>query len=125
MDKLNEAFKILRKSGFIAKQNFQCCNSCAGYAIASHVNDKITKKQEYKRKIRGAVFYNRQDTARMKKYGKLYINYGPIGTTGHGVVGETYEAIGSAITTVLTACNLKWEWSGNPDERILVIDPGE
>lgn len=35
--KLNLAFKALRKLGYIAKQSFMCCSSCAGAQMGHDV----------------------------------------------------------------------------------------
>ena len=44
--KINNMFKLLRRKGYIARQNFNCCSSC-GWAEIGEVEK--------------AVFYHRQD----------------------------------------------------------------
>jgi hypothetical protein len=57
-EKLNKAFRELRKLGYTAKQNFMCCQNCAWHALS----DEEAKK---------AVFYHRQDSDSWGSYGKL------------------------------------------------------
>jgi len=45
---LTKAFAALRKAGYFARQNFQCCQSCAWAAVPEAKEDK-------------AVFYHNQD----------------------------------------------------------------
>ena len=45
---ITDAFKALRKEGYWARQNWQCCQSCGWAAIPGQKDDK-------------AVFYHRQD----------------------------------------------------------------
>jgi hypothetical protein len=50
--KLNNAFSKLRKAGYIAKQNFMCCNSCAW--------------AEFSEEVEKVVFYHAQNTPDIK-----------------------------------------------------------
>ena len=113
--KLNAAFANLRKQGFIARQNFACCGSCAGYEISTYVKDLKPARQA---KVKGAITYNRQDG--QAAFGRLYIGFGPVGVHGVGDFGLPAEEVGKALVEALTAQGLQVEWNGNPDERVKV-----
>jgi hypothetical protein len=124
--KLTAAFKILRAQGFIARQSFSCCSSCAGYEIATDVG----KMPESRRaKIKGCVFYTRQDArdvdAQMRRrWNKdrpvLYIAYGPISVHEQGDFGLPAAECGKLVTEALRAEGLGIEWDGNPNTKIRV-----
>lgn len=59
---LTAAFKTLRSEGYFARQNFWCCQSCGWNAIPEH-------------KSSNAVFYHRQDRARLDQTGKCFISW--------------------------------------------------
>ncbi len=118
-DKLNAAFKNLRKQGFIAKQNFQCCNSCAGYEIATQVKEMPEAKRA---KVKGVVTYNRQSTERAFHprwgNGHLLITYGPVTVDEVGEFGLPTVEVGNALKAALEEQGLKVKWDGNPDSCI-------
>jgi hypothetical protein len=62
--RLNEAFKDLRKSGYFARQNFQCCQSCAWAAIPEEKEEKV-------------VFYHQQDAARKEDKWQIWLQCVP------------------------------------------------
>lgn len=128
--KLSAAFKALRKAGFIAKQSFSCCGSCAGYDIATQVKEMTPAKQA---KVKGTVFYTRQDAANLRGderrwpyrggSSKLFLAYGPVSVHEVGEFGMPTEAAGQAVVEALKASGLEVEWSGSPDEKIVVVLP--
>lgn len=91
-DKITKAFRDLRKSGYFARQNFWCCQSCAWSAVPEH-------KQER------AVFYHRQDTQDLIKRDEVYLAW----------VGD-----GNEIKNILESNGLEVEWNGATSQRILV-----
>src|SRR5574343_111634 len=118
-DRLNAAFKAMRKAGLIARQSFSCCGSCGGYEIARQVTAMIDAG---KPEPTGCVFYHRQDTARFSKGGDLFLAYGQIGTQKHGDIGMTTEQVGKAVVKCLHDAGLEYEWDGDENTRILVIN---
>jgi hypothetical protein len=119
---LSNAFKALRKLGLIAKQNFSCCGSCAGYALATRVSEMPEAKRN---KVKGIVFYHRQDAERLPLGGETYLSYGQVGTQAWGDIGEPTVWIGEQIVKVLREHGLEAEWDGQPETRILVRFPGK
>jgi|688.fasta_scaffold869179_2 hypothetical protein len=89
---LSLAFKHLRKKGYFARMNFQCCQSCGWAAVAEQQADK-------------AVFYHAQDHESFKEGEDLFLAWS----------GNAYEIIG-----ILHRRGLICEWNGRKDSRILI-----
>lgn len=123
-EKLNLAFKKLRKMGFIAKQSFMCCNSCGSATIAHELNEHLDKGGK---KPLGAVFYCRQvgliQRDGQRQYAsKLNLQFGSISTGKHGEVGLPTEEVGAQVVKVLESFGLFVNWNGDPNESI-EVDP--
>jgi hypothetical protein len=126
--KLNQAFALLRKQGFIARQNFSCCQSCAGCEIANKVSANLDKGMDPKA-FKGCVFYTKQDGEALKPYGRhnqdrfthMYLSYGPVDTDKHGSQGLNSKEVGQALLQVLTSVGIEVEWDGNENTRIAVL----
>ena len=58
---LNAAFRLLRRRGYFAAQNFCCCQSCAWEEVPGN-GDK-------------AVFYHKQSAARLAESGECYLSW--------------------------------------------------
>lgn len=115
-NKLLEVFKELRKEGFLARANFMCCRTCAGYDLAC----RAEKLYDQGKEIKGAVFWTRQDEQDFRRSNKMYIAYGPLGTKKHGTIGLPAETVGKILCEKLTKYNIPYNWDGNPNVRILV-----
>jgi hypothetical protein len=124
-DKLNAAFNALRVKGFLARQSFSCCGSCASYEIADTVG-KLHKAG--KTLPLGSVFYTRQDATDLRDEGRVFIAYGQV---------ESYQGekspvcttllspidVGKAVVEALLAAGIpehQIDWNGNPDVRIRI-----
>lgn len=90
---LTKAFSDLRKIGYLARQNFSCCQSCAWAEIPDDKSER-------------AVFYHRQDHMGMRETGEVYLSW----------AGNGHE-----IVNVLKSNGLSVEWDGTPSRRIRVI----
>ena len=87
--KLNTAFQVLRVSyGYLAKQSFLCCGSCAWSEAASMI-------AAHPGKYRGVVFYHKQDADDLKarKDPGCYLAFGSVGMSNEAD-GSAAEAIG-------------------------------
>lgn len=97
-EKVNKAFKDLRKLGYFAKQNLGDCQSC-GWAEVPEGSEKV-------------VFYHDQDSDSWNKDGtlnnKLYLAW----------AGEGFE-----IVEVLEKNGLKIEWENQSCENRIAILP--
>jgi hypothetical protein len=119
--RLNEAFKALRKHGLIARQNYLCCGTCAGYKIACDAENLVDKGKA----VAGAVFYHKQAGDRLREGKGFYVNFGTLDTQKHGTIGTmTDEEIGRLVVREFEAARLKVTWNGNTNQAILV-EPGE
>lgn len=88
-EKLTVAFKALRKTGYVARKSFWCCQSCAWSALDE---DKAKK----------AVFYHRQDAADMRR--------------GNGV-HLAWAGDGKEIAGILKEAGIEFEWDGSTNKR--------
>jgi hypothetical protein len=101
--RIRMAFNELRKTGWFARMNFHCCQTCGCYAVPKSYNNKF-------------VFYHRQDAEAINDNGDL--NEDGMYMT-HGEGGN-----GTEIMEVLNKHGLNVEWNGNNDTRILVKHKG-
>lgn len=114
---LIQAMASLRKKGFVARANFSCCSSCAGYELAQMVEDMPEDKRA---KVKGCVFWHHQDEESIWESGGVFLAYGPLDTTEHGAVGLTTEEVGKAVVEELAKFGLATEWDGDGGTRIWV-----
>lgn len=73
--KLNAAFRALRKRGYIARQSFSCCLTCAGCELSGMLKEA---HETGKPLPRGAVYYHRQDAERLRETGRSMLRYGRV-----------------------------------------------
>jgi hypothetical protein len=118
LDLLTTAFKRMRHEGLLARQRFLCCSGCAGYAMAERAEKLVD--QGKRDKIKGCVFYHRQDADTLDEIGEVYLAYGELATTRHGKIGLPTAEVGQMVTRILGEVGLAYEWDGNPGTRILV-----
>lgn len=116
---LRPVFTLLRSMGYIAKQNFMCCNNCAGYALANYITEQKDKNPNYN--INGIVFYTQQDAENKRDGEDFYISYGDVETTKYGTFGISTKLVGEAVCGALRQFSIDFEWNGNPDTRIKII----
>ena len=129
---LTAAFKELRKKGFIARQNYLCCQSCAGCQIAMDIGKMKTEGKE----VKGCVYYHRQDAEDRKngirKYDKngkyvgmchdFHLAYGNVDNSEHGTIGLPTVEVGKIVCETLAKFGIETKWNGSENERILVIE---
>jgi len=110
------AFKAMRKAGLVARQNFSCCGSCAGYEIATDIK---AMPAERRAKVRGCAFYTRQAAADFDRRGftGLYIPYGPV-DVDDAQVGLDTVAVGQIVATSLREAGIAVEWDGSGEKTI-------
>lgn len=113
-DALTAAFKALRKAGFIARQSFLCCGGCA----CAGIHDLAQKSSPAKKaRLKGGVYYHKQDAEAMYRGRPLYIGYGKL----EGMPASLpTEEVGRAVAAALEAVGLEVSWDGNPMTRIVV-----
>lgn len=103
--KITAAFRILRKHGFFARQNWSCCQGCG----CSELPDGTTKY----------VFYHRQDGETLNRIGEVNLSWGTV-VYRRKPSKEKLESIGKEVVNALRAKGLTVEWNGKSDRRITV-----
>jgi hypothetical protein len=116
----HDVFPELRKHGLIARLNFECCSSCASYALHEDMN-RINIQENKKKKVVGSVFYNRQDEDHLKRTGIVYLKYIAVDED----TNENAREIGTLIKTISEKFKLKADWDGSPYKAIMVSAPDE
>lgn len=111
-------FPELRKHGLLARMNFECCSSCASYALYEDMK-RINIQNNKKKKIIGSVFYNRQDEDHLKRTGIVYLKY----MAANEDNDTDAVAIGMLIRTISERFNLQVTWDGTSSRAILVSVP--
>lgn len=114
---VKEAFKAMRKRGYIARSGFMCCRSCAGCAIA---NDVEAMTEEARSKVLGVVLTTKQDVEDVETRKTLWVGFGPVGTSKFGDVGQEAVEVGGALRAELLAAGVVHDWDGDPASCICV-----
>ena len=117
-ERLLAVFKELRREGFLARANFKCCQTCAGYALAREAAELLKKKGK---EIRGVVFWHRQDEDDLRHRGYVWLAYGRVHTKEFGPLGLPTVEVGRILCKKLEKYGLVYEWDGNPNTRIRVV----
>ncbi len=118
--RLNNAFKEMRKKGLVARQNYLCCQTCAGYGITTDTAKRIKEGKVKKEDVKGCVFYHHQDTEGLRKHHSLYLAYGPMDSEESGLIGLEETQVGAIVCECLKNNELEYEWNGSGHQRILV-----
>lgn len=139
-EEILQALKTLHKMGFVTRANYLCCGSCASYAIASSLEEKIEKsranleiwdalpivhgvKAKNIKLPLGCIFWNRQSEQGFREDGSIYITYGQIGTSAYGDIGIPTEETGRLLFSALKFRGVHVEWDGKESTCILVKTP--
>lgn len=125
-DALDRAFKAMRRWGLIARQNYSCCQGCAGYEIASQLKTKIEAGKDVSG-VKGACFYTRQDAESRDANKPFYLSFGPVEISGLDkpvMLGGTAEEVGNTVCEILDKFGISFAWSGDGDTRIRVMPKG-
>lgn len=108
-DRLSRAFAALDESGIVARENFTCCQQCAGEEIPDEVTPGVVPD--------GYVFFHSQDTENAVAGGDLLLGYG---TFTYHPSTESMVAVGERVVAALRGEGLNIVWDGSPDTRIAV-----
>ena len=119
-ERLNDAFKLLRKQGLIARQSFGCCGSCGSYEIATKMEEMLDAGKS----ALGYVFYNKQSAEAFngdRADGLLYISYADGSTNKYpNNTPKSSEEIGKMVLLAMKLSGLVAEWNGDTDTCVLV-----
>lgn len=117
-NEIKEVFRELRHLGYLARMNFWCCQTCAGYALGEVWDKKPTKK--------GAIYFHKQNEERYWEQGVLDIHYfgGRTGDDAEEASRKTKE-VGEAIVDLLVKRGVTYRWNGSSNKTIEVFDSSE
>jgi len=120
--RLNNAFKEMRKQGLITRQNYLCCQTCAGYGITTDVVEMIKNGRKKKEDIKGCVFYHHQDNELLKRNHSFYLAFGSLDSKELGLIGLNTKDVGKIVCDCLSKNQIEHSWNGEETERILVVE---
>ncbi len=106
-DKLERAFKALRRSKLFASMDYTCCSTCGHSEMCAEWQEDDDEK--------GYVFFHEQNTDSMIATGCLYLHFGSFSRSPQRKI-----AIGKKIVRALKRQGLTVKWSQRPDESIEV-----
>lgn len=111
---LNKFFRALRNAGFMARQNFSCCSSCAHAEISEFLKSS-------QRPYSGIVFYHNQDNEDVVSGKGVWLAHSPVKDNASR---RSRKILGRRIAEIarLSGLNVEWE-DENPDQRIWVSIP--
>jgi len=95
--KVLDTFKELRKEGFLAKDNFRCCQNCAGYNLTVQAEKKISQNKE----VKGCVYWHKQDEENYRENGEWFLAYGNLNSIKYGKIGLSDKEIGEIVVKKL------------------------
>lgn len=135
--RLNRAFHLMRRRGLIAKANYECCSSCAGYGITNEAVKLIDSGKRTKDSIKGCCYYHGQDNEIVRQYlyeerswrrcdpvfpkDSMMLRYGPLDSQEHGEIGLSTKEVGMIVCDCLMEAGVKFAWEGDPG-RCIEID---
>lgn len=105
-EKLNDAFKLMRRRGLIARQDYACCQE--------HGKEYLTEKMRNAVGILGFVFYE-------EKYGRGKKDGKDIMLTYDAAPKINLLEVTKIITDSLRDCRLTYEWDGLITSQIKII----
>jgi len=117
---LKDVFRELRSLGYMARMNFLCCQSCAGYQICEDTSKLINSGRKKKEDIKGFVYFHRQDNEGWEAGQGMFLSYGILYTAEHGDIGVDEKGTGELICKLLKQRGIPHEWNGNVGERIYI-----
>ena len=113
-----KAFAHLRKRGIIARANFLCCQTCAGYDITQIAVKQVNKGKE----VNGCVFWHAQDEQDWQHSGSMYLAFGDMDSGDIGKIGLETSEVGKIVIKALKKYNVPYEWNGSAGRRIKVME---
>jgi len=119
--KVKEAFRQLRKEGFIARANHLCCSNCAGYNLTEKATEDVELGKKKKEEIKGCVFWHNQDDESFNRRGILFLSFGNLHSQQIGDIGIGTLEVGKRVVEVLREKGLDVEWPEDTSIRIEVF----
>ncbi len=119
-NKLNLAFKQMKKEKIYAVRDLECCQTCGGAEIVGRATDDGNPKG-----FIGYCFYHAQDAEMLDKTGEVYLAYGTlidcmIDKASKWLENQLSVITAKKIVEILQANGLEVVWDGDNGHRILV-----
>jgi hypothetical protein len=109
--KVRTAFRLMRKRGLYAQQAFTCCNECGVRACWENAAEADV----------GWAFYDVQNDQVTRQGEDLFISYGTFQCQCHQDPHEI-SRIGGLVCQCLKLAGLEYEWDGDFEEKIVVLN---
>jgi len=108
--RVKKAFAALRKQGIYTRQNFWCCQTCAGAALGQYFGTPKGLKW------RGYAYWHQQDNVHARTGEAFYLAFG---TTKDGDE-EAGSKVGADVVAALRAEGVSVSWDGSKHTRICI-----
>ena len=113
--RVRDLFAALRREGYFARMNFECCQSCA-WAEAAHKLEAVAERGEDK----GIVFFDRQDAADAfspydNLHQPLYLAYGSLQDSE-----ELAREVAETVIRLAPDFDLEARWDGDTASCVLL-----
>ena len=115
-ERVNKLFKRLRQEGYIAKQAYLCCRSCALHAIWDRVAKLGTGI------LKRYVFYSRQGVPDLTTEAGVWLSWGAI-RIGEDPTADEVEAAGLRVIELAQEVGLEADWNGDHYRCIWIFQP--
>jgi len=109
-DNIAVAFRSLRKQGFVARQNFCCCQGCALSKLLQEAHGAEDAPTGY-------CFFTKQDRKRLDAEGRVLLAFGIFPSEKKS---STAGEVGKLIVATCETAGCAVDWSGSTSEKILV-----
>jgi hypothetical protein len=117
---LLDAFRALRKQGFIARADFLCCSSCASAALSAQAAQRVDSNKARPKPFKGIAYWHKQADDAWWDCGELTIGFS--GYEAEGVTwGLPIEQVGQAVVMELVKRGVRTEWDGTAGRKIAVF----
>lgn len=113
---LSAAFREFRKNGYLARENFACCATCAWTELSCEAADMQRNGQD----VHGIIYYHGQDADGIEEFGECNIGFGGVHGKSDDEVAADDAAVGRTLVETLRKHGLSVEWNGSPAVRVLV-----
>jgi hypothetical protein len=119
--KVMQVLGVLKKEGFLARGNVECCLDCAWAEMYLRAAQRYDTSGVL---ARGCVFWHGGSDLEYDTTGRLYLHFGPaVDYDDPKDWAEETLQIGSLVCTRLREHGLTYAWDGEADACIEVVSP--
>lgn len=110
-ERLDAAFAELEQAGILARQNAECCGTCALHEVWQEVEGRIAEG----RPVRGFTYFHEQGTSKAISGAGLVLYFRGIKETPESTI-----SIGQEVVATLHRHGFRLSWDGTAERCILV-----